>query len=1720
MTTKSYFGALIQRFTRNPKSSLLLLLRRYCPALGLALVSACALSAQTSVTTQHNDISRTGANTNETILTPANVNVTTFGRLFSQTADGYVYAQPLYLPSITMGPGTRQAGTTHNVLFVATQHDSVYAWDADSNGGANALPLWQITLLDAAHGAAAGATTVPSTDVGTSDVVPELGITGTPVIDPTTNTLYVVGKTKESGVYFERIHALDITTGQEKFGGPVAISGSVTGNGNGSSGGVLKYDPKWQHQRSGLLLLNGILYIAFGSHGDNGPWHGWIFGYKASTLAQTGVWCTSPNSFGSGVWMGGTGLAADIPAGKPYGRIFTTTGNGLFDASPPYNNSMDFGDSILTLDLTNGMPSLVDVFAPHDQSNLDTADEDQASGGVVVLPDSVGGGSGNHQLVQLGKSGRVYVLNRENLGGYNPNNSTDPQQKASTGGLWGGPAYWNGAVYIWGLNDVLKAFAFANGTISSATPISKGSIEAFTYSPSPSISANGVTNGIVWSMKTDNFNTGGNATLYANDATNVATVLYSSDQNTQGNDVPGQSVKFVTPTIVNGKVYVGTATQVSVYGLLASSPQAAIPMISPVGQSFTGSLQVTITDSTSSATIYYTTDGSVPNGQSQVYSAPITVNTTQTVSAVAGASGYLQSSVASQSYTLQNQTLAPVFSPLPTIYSSPQTVTITDGTPSAVIYFTTDGTTPSPGVGSTQVYNVPPTIGATATLKAIAVSGTLGTSPVSSGLYTIVSPGTTVDFSVGFSSAPATMTFNGSTGLDDTRLQLTSGVANQAGTAFYNTPLNIQSFTTDFSFQLSNAGADGITFTIQSNSPTALGPSGGGLGYGPDAPGGTGGIPNSVAIKFDTYSNQGESPNSTGLYLNGASPTIPAIDLTSSGIDLHSGSNFSVHLAYDGTNLSMTLSDPVSGHTFTTTWQVNIPAAVGGPSAFVGFTGGTGGLTSSQKITTWTFSVLSSGSVSFSSANNTSFTVGSAGSFIVTTTGTPTPALTESGALPSGVTFRDNGNGTATLSGTPASGSSGTYALGLTASNGVGSPASQAFTLAVASAQVAPAITSANNATFAVGTAGNFTVTTTGSPTPALTRTGTLPTGVSFVDNGSGTGTLSGTPASGSSGSYTLTITANNGVGTAATQTFTLTVNGGGGGGGSFTYVNGSVTGVIDSSSNSTKTLAVALHQNPGAGHLLICAATWQSPTATATMSDPNNGTWMAIGSPKTGVGTLSGYRGQMFYVPSAVNASTTVTLTISSNVAFRGFECAEYSYAGTLASLDGTPQYSATAASGGVATVSGVTTVNSSDLLFADCLGVDSSCSVGTGYSALNDSATYDVKTKAYSANFGNWTGQIIEYKVGAAAGAQSATFTVGATDNVILGLVGLTANAVQTAPTITSVNSATFTVGTAGNFTLTTSGSPVPALSEAGALPGGVTFKDNGNGTGTLSGTPASGSGGSYALTLTASNGVGTAATQSFTLTINTAQVAPSITSASATTFTVGTAGSFTATTTGSPAPSLTETGALPTGVTFVDNGNGTAKLSGTPASGSGGSYTLTLTANNGVGTAATQSFTLKVNQAPAITSASTTTFTVGTAGSFTATTTGSPAPSLTETGALPTGVTFVDNGNGTAKLSGTPGSGSGGSYTLTLTANNGVGTAATQSFTLKVNQAPAITSASTTTFTVGTAGSFTATATGSPTPSLTRTGVLPTGVTFVDNGNGTGTLSGTPASGSGGS
>jgi len=273
--------------------------------------------------------------------------------------------------------------------------------------GANSAPRWQITLLDSAHGAASGATTVPN-DISSADIVPEIGITGTPVIDAATGTLYVIGKTKEgspsSPTYVQRLHALNISSGAEKFGGPVALSASDPGTGNGASGGVLRFDAKWQLNRSGLLLQNGVVYVAFGSHGDNGPWHGWVLSYNAATLSQISTYCATPNGLGSGVWMAGTGLAADVidSVNKPDGRMFIPTGNGSFNATPPYTNSMNYGDDIIRLDLSGGVLTVQDSFTPFNQATLNNADTDLASGGVLLLPDqSVGGHT--HLLIQRAK---------------------------------------------------------------------------------------------------------------------------------------------------------------------------------------------------------------------------------------------------------------------------------------------------------------------------------------------------------------------------------------------------------------------------------------------------------------------------------------------------------------------------------------------------------------------------------------------------------------------------------------------------------------------------------------------------------------------------------------------------------------------------------------------------------------------------------------------------------------------------------------------------------------------------------------------------------------------------------------------------------------------------------------------------------------------------------------------------------------------------------------------------------------------------------------------------------------------------------------------------------------------------------------------------------------------------------------------------------------------
>ena len=538
----------------------------------LFLLAAGTLLAQgPNVLTWRYDNTHQGQNTQESILTPTNVNTNTFGKLFSHTVDGQVYGQPLYVGDLTL-PNQ----TTHNVIFVATEHDSVYAFDADSNGGANSGPLWQASMISTAHGAASGTTTVPSADVNTQDINPEIGISSTPVIDLNAQTIFVVAKSKENGKYVQRLHALSILDGSERSGSPVSISASVPGVGSGSSGGTLSFSPLWENNRPALGLFNGNIYIAFGSHGDNGPWHGWVLVYNETTLAQTAAMCTSPAFYGSAVWMSGAGLPIDTVSAN--GRAFLATGNGDLTSYPPLTNNGDYGESILRYDLSNGGFVISDAFTAFNLSSLNGSDVDQGSGGVLILPDQPG--AHPHELVQVGKEGRILVLNRDDLGGYAgpsaPRNTNILQDITnalkSDSGLWSTPAYWNENVYMWAENDSLKMFPLTNGALSNRATAESSTTSLFPGA-SPVVSSNGTQNGIVWALETDRYKSNGSSILFAFNATNVSQELYSSNQNASRDDA-GPAVKFAVPVITNGKVYVGAGGQVDVYGLLNEAQEA------------------------------------------------------------------------------------------------------------------------------------------------------------------------------------------------------------------------------------------------------------------------------------------------------------------------------------------------------------------------------------------------------------------------------------------------------------------------------------------------------------------------------------------------------------------------------------------------------------------------------------------------------------------------------------------------------------------------------------------------------------------------------------------------------------------------------------------------------------------------------------------------------------------------------------------------------------------------------------------------------------------------------------------------------------------------------------------------------------------------------------------------------------------------------------------
>jgi hypothetical protein len=517
-----------------------LLLSAIGAVLFVGLTAAPWSAAQVNVTTQKYDNSRSGLNLQEHILTPSNVNVNTFGKLFSNPVDGEIVGQPLFIPNVAI-PGLG----SHNTVFVATMHDSVYAFDAQSNTGTNAQPLWHVNFTNPAL----GITSVPIADqtCGNLTAFKEIGIVPTMVIDPVSKTLYVLAKTEENGAFVHRLHALDVTTGNEKFGGPVQITASVV------VGGItVPFSDKFEMSRPGLGLMNGTVYVSFGSLGckNSGPTAtGWFMSYNAKTLQQTGVFATNPkNGYGASIWQSGVAPAIDSA-----GNIYVSTANGPFNAD---QGGSSYGDSLLKF---NSSATLLDYFTPYNQQHLNDADLDLGAGGVLLLPDQ--SSSHPHEMLAAGKEGSIYVVDRDNLGRLEPDGNPNLPQFLPfvTGPVNGVPVYWNNTVFVGGKNTPLQSYSFANGLLS-VSPIHT-SLLTFSNPNALQVSANANSNAILWAME----GRGPDAKLYGFDALTLNQLYSTADLTTR--DQIGGATHFATPTVAQGRVYIGGTSNLVTYGL-------------------------------------------------------------------------------------------------------------------------------------------------------------------------------------------------------------------------------------------------------------------------------------------------------------------------------------------------------------------------------------------------------------------------------------------------------------------------------------------------------------------------------------------------------------------------------------------------------------------------------------------------------------------------------------------------------------------------------------------------------------------------------------------------------------------------------------------------------------------------------------------------------------------------------------------------------------------------------------------------------------------------------------------------------------------------------------------------------------------------------------------------------------------------------------------------
>jgi hypothetical protein len=534
-TSPSYFSFFSLHFRSLPIFS------------ALAIFCALALPSHAQdVLTWHNNNARNGLDSSETHLTLSNVKSSTFGKLFTISVGALVDAQPLYVSAVSIG------GVTHNLLVVAAENGFVYGFDAD-----NGAKLWQRSTPKAGE--------TVSDKRGCGQVTPTIGVTATPVITRPTGAnpvIYVVAMSKDSsGNYHQRLHALDATTGAELYKGPKEITAQYPGTGDNSSNGNVIFDPSQYKERPGLLLVNGVVYLAFSSHCDIRPYTGWIMGYNATTLAQTTVLNLTPNANDGAIWNSGAGMAADGS-----GNIFLLEANGVFDTTlnaAGFPSEGDYGNAFLKLTTTGGKLAVADYFVMDNQDSENPADTDLGSGGGLLVSLSDSTGKTWNLMVGAGKDSNLYIVNRGGMGKYNANTNNIYQELSAVlpGGIWSSPAYFNGKLYYTPVNSPMLAFQFKNAKLQPAAVAT--TTHSFNYpGATPSISANGTANGIVWVAEHAN-----PAVLHAYNATTLAEI-YNSNQAVNSRDHFGAGNKFMTPTIANGKVYIQTTTGVGAFGLL------------------------------------------------------------------------------------------------------------------------------------------------------------------------------------------------------------------------------------------------------------------------------------------------------------------------------------------------------------------------------------------------------------------------------------------------------------------------------------------------------------------------------------------------------------------------------------------------------------------------------------------------------------------------------------------------------------------------------------------------------------------------------------------------------------------------------------------------------------------------------------------------------------------------------------------------------------------------------------------------------------------------------------------------------------------------------------------------------------------------------------------------------------------------------------------------